>query len=446
MGRAAMSTVDAVIAADRFGLGAKPGELAAIAADPRGWLTGSLAAASTPAALGRVPDSAERMRALLEARRDGVQAVGRLLRREMRDAYRADAAARTRAGIDSDTPYVERLVQFWSNHFTVSAAKPVVAGMVAPFEAEAIRPHATGRFADMLKAAVRHPAMLAYLDNLASIGPNSRAGRRRDAGLNENLAREVLELHTLGVEGGYSQADVTALAAMLTGWSVGRLRDRRPGAFRFHPAAHEPGDKVLLGVRYPEAGEAEAEAALEALARHPATARHVAGKLVRHFVADDPPPPAVDRIANVFLSSDGDLRRVAEALVALPDAWDRPLAKVRSPNDMVVAALRALQVPVDDDRLVGSLHLLGQAPFRAASPAGWPDTAAGWMGPEALMRRTDWAVAVGGRVGRTVDPRRLAEHTIGPIASDSTLFLIDAAPSAADGVAIALLSPEFQRR
>ena len=228
---------------------------------------------------------------VLQARQDGSESVGRLLRGDMRDAYQADAAARTRAAIVSDAPYLERLVQFWSNHFTASAIKPVILGVVGPYEAEAIRPHVTGRFVDMLKAVTRHPAMLAYLDNVTSIGPNSRAGRRRDAGLNENLAREVLELHTLGVDGGYTQDDVRAFAAMLTGWSIARLRDRSPGTFRFHPAAHEPGDKVLLGVRYPEAGEAEAEAALDALARHPSTARHVATKLVRHFVADETAGP-----------------------------------------------------------------------------------------------------------------------------------------------------------
>ncbi len=442
-----MSTVRAAIAVNRFGSGARPGELEDAAADPRDWLHNQLPTRATlPDALASTSNSVDRVRAFLEAREDGSEAVGRLLRGAMRNAYQADAAARTRAAIESDRPFVERLVQFWSNHFTVSAVKPVIAGVVGPYEVEAIRPHVTGRFADMLKAVVRHPAMLAYLDNLASIGPNSRAGRRRDAGLNENLAREVLELHTLGVDGGYTQDDVGAMAAMLTGWSMGRLRDPRPGAFMFRARAHEPGDKVLLGLRYAESGEAEAASALDALARHPSTARHVATKLVRHFVSDDPTPSAVEHIANVFLSSDGDLRMVAAALVDLPEAWRQPLPKVRSPNDMVVAALRALQVPVEDGKLVGSLHLLGQAPFRADSPAGWPDTAAQWLGPDALMRRTDWAVAVGDRVGRAIDPRVLAEQTIGPVASESTMFLINGAPSAAEGVAMTFLSPEFQRR
>ena len=442
-----MSTTNAVIAANRFGLGARPGELAAVAADPRGWLQSQIASPNPrPGALSVTPDSATRVRDFLEARESGTEAVGRLLRGRMRDAYMADAAARTRAAIESERPFAERLVQFWSNHFTVSAVKPVITGVVGPYEAEAIRPHVTGRFADMLTAVARHPAMLAYLDNLTSIGPNSRAGRRRGSGLNENLAREILELHTLGVDGGYAQDDVIALATMLTGWSIGRLRDSRPGSFKFHALAHEPGDKVLLGMRYREAGEAEAEAALQALARHPSTGRHLATKLVRHFVSDDPPAAAVDHIANVFLSSGGDLGLVAGALVDLPDAWRTPLPKVRSPNDMVIAALRALEVPVEDDKLVGSLHLLGQPPFRADSPAGWPDTAADWLGPESLMRRTDWAVAVGDRVGRLVDPRRFAEQSIGPVASDQTLFLINGAPSAGEGVAMTLLSPEFQRR
>ena len=442
-----MSRKDASIAAVRFGLGAGEG-LAGVAADPRGWLIDQLASVDVPRPLRDADGSPERVSALLTAYRRGAGAVVDLLRQAGRDAYRADAAARTLAAVVTPQPFRERLVHFWSNHFTVSSVRRVVLALAGPYEIEAIRPHVTGRFADLLLAVVRHPAMLVYLDNAQSMGPNAPVGRRRGRGLNENLAREILELHTLGVDGGYSQDDVRALAAILTGWTIARPGSPGSGRFAFVPAMHEPGDKTLLGVRYREAGEEEGLAALAALARHPATARHVAVKLARHFVADAPPQAAVARLEGVFRDTDGDLLAVSAALVDIEEAW-QPLTKVKAPNDLVVSTARAFALSDAADlgeRLVPSLALLGQLPFMAPSPAGWPDDAASWIGPEAVMRRIDWAVEAGRRLARRDDPRALPDRALGPLASAHLRFLVEGAPSTAEGIALLLSSTDFQRR
>ncbi len=442
---------EAFIAANRFGLGARPGQLPTLASDPRGWLEAQIGAGSDPgadlpSALRGLPPARDAVAGFLEARRKG-RDLAKLIRRRAREDYLREAGLRTLAAIRSETPFRERLVAFWSNHFTVSVKRPILFGIAGGFEREAIRPHVTGRFADMLLAASRHPAMLLYLDNAQSFGPNSRAGRWRGKGLNENLAREILELHTLGVDGGYTQDDVRGLAKILTGWSLARPgKDADPGGFKFHRLAHEPGGKTLLGRRYRDAGVAEGEAALADLARHPSTARHIAFKLARHFIADDPPAAAVDRLAQVFRDSDGDLRAVSLALVRLSEPWQDPLAKLKAPQDLVVSTLRATDFQGDAERLVPALRLLGQAPWSAPSPAGWPDTAEGWAAPDALLKRIEFATAVAQRIGNRLDPRGLAQALMAPVAAPDTGTMIARAPSRSDGLTLLLASAEFQRR
>ncbi|HEX6999333.1 MAG TPA: DUF1800 domain-containing protein [Gammaproteobacteria bacterium] len=465
-----MLSIEAAVAANRFGLGARPGDAGRIGGDPRGWLLGQLApspaaaGAATPqsatvlAALGELRLARRMQRARRSGRPEGVDGDAvREYRRFVRDAYREQVAGRYAQALATDAPFRERLVRFWSNHFAVSADKQPIAALAGTFEEEAIRPHVTGNFADLLLAAERHPAMLLYLDNAASAGPESpaaRAARRRggrEIGLNENLAREILELHTLGVDGGYGQTDVIELAKMLTGWSVGGHAGPRaggePGRFHFREALHEPGPKRLLGRTYAESGVEEAEAALRALALHEATARHLATKLARHFVADDPPPALVDRLARAYLESGGALVPVYEALVASPEAWAAPLAKVKTPDDLVVSAYRALDYAPDDlARLVPVLTQLGQRPFTPGSPAGWPDRAASWWGGEALLERIDWAAALGRAVGDRVDPMALARDVLGATASVRTIASVAGAESAAQGIALLLGGPDFQRR
>lgn len=447
LGRRTLSR-DAFIAVNRFGLGARPGELAAAAHDPRGWVLAQLAGTPPlPRRLADLPAARDSMKALLLARdKGGDGGAAKLIRKEFVGLYAREAAARTRAQIEGDTPAVERLVAFWSNHFTVSVAKPLLFGLAGAFEREAIRPHILGRFADLLRAAMRHQAMLAYLDNLQSFGPNSPLGRRRERGLNENLARELLELHTLGVDGGYTQADVTELAKILTGWTVRPARLGDPGDFLFVEAVHEPGTKTLLGERYAEDGIGEGERALQRLAAHPATARHIATKLARHFVADAPQAALVDRLAETFRRTDGDLAAVSRALVDSPEPWAEPLPKVKSANEFLVSALRLAGAEVPDKRLLGSLRLLGQAPFSAPSPAGWPDTADAWATPEALLQRAEWAMAAARRIAGKCDPAMALEAALGPVADEATRAAEARAPTRAEGLATVLAGPLFQRR
>jgi uncharacterized protein (DUF1800 family) len=432
-----MSKEAALLALTRFGMGAAPGEAAGINADPRGWVLEQLSRPVTPPELGGLPDHAATLRRMAEikAARKADPSLGK---DEMRRLYVAEAAARTRAAITSPRPVVERLVRFWSNHFTVSAQRQQVAPITGAFEREAIRPHVLGRFHDMLRAVVRHPAMLAYLDNAQSIGPNSPAGQKRGKGLNENLAREILELHTLGVDGGYGQGDVEAFAGILTGWTI----DPAGGFFRYVPNRHEPGAKMLLGQRF-EGGEAEAERALLMLSRHASTARFIAVKMARHFVSDEPPPALVEALSRTFLESDGDLLALTRLLVTRGEAWSRPLDKMRSPDDLVIAALRLVGAEGEpDQRLIQVLALLGQPVWSAPSPAGWPDRAEGWMAPESLMRRLEWAKILSDRKGRGFSPA-LAGQVIA--AGPATRQALEGGQGP-EVLFLLLASREFQRR
>ena len=364
--------------------------------------------------------------------------------------FRAEALARLQRGIIADCGFVERLVVFWSNHFCISASKGGPARMWAgSFEREAIRPYVLGRFADMLKAVEQHPAMLFFLDNQQSLGPDSRAGKNRSRGLNENLAREILELHTLGVGGGYSQEDVTALANVITGWTyAGRLGQLGPpGSFVFNANAHQPGAQRVMGKIYDAAGVAQGEAVLADIARHPSTAKFIAGKFVRHFVADDPPPSLVARLADVFTRTDGDLKALATALVDSDEAWKAPLAKVRSPYEFLIAAGRLLaQIPNDPARYLGGLNTLGQPLWSPAGPNGFPDSSAAWASPEGIKLRLDISAQIASRLADGIDPRDLLELVAADAASVETRRTIERAESRQQALALLLMSPEFQRR
>ncbi len=458
---------ETVIAANRFGLGARPGELAHIDRDPRGWLAGQLTPSSAaPASLDGLPHSATVLVEVLDLRRaqrdarqndaDIAERYGRVVRQH----YVEQALARYRAAAATDSPFHERLVHFWSNHFAISADKQPIPAIAGLYENEAIRPHVTGRFQDLLLNAIRHPAMIVYLDNQRSIGPNSplgrRANRRRSEqsfGLNENLAREILELHTLGVDGGYTQADVTSFARVITGWSVGgaaengRFAEGEPGRFEFRDNIHEPGDHRVLGTAYAARGVKQGEAVLRDLAEHPSTARFLSTKLARHFVADEPPAALVDRLAHAYLDSGGDLSTVYRTLIESPEAWQQLAAKYKTPHDLVVSAFRAFDhVPDDGRRVVGSLDILGQVPFRPGSPAGWPDTAEQWGGADALYKRIEWADTVSRIAGPRVNPASLGAEVLGPALTAATRQAVSRAESSAQGLTLLLASPDFQRR
>lgn len=423
--------VAAFQALNRFGLG--PG---VPPASPKAWLQAQLSqpdTGPTPA-----PSTVMALEAL-KYDRENKPPPGQSQSRAM---YRADAVALLSNALCTVTPYRERLVWFWTNHFTVSTRQGGCAGLIGAFVQEAIRPYVTGRFQDMLLAVTRHPAMLLYLENTGSVGPDSKVGQRSHHGLNENLARECMELHTVSPASGYSQADVTNFARILTGWSVDLKAD--PPGYRFRPFAHEPGEIVLMGRTFPP-GEAGGVAALEFLGTHPATYHHLAEQLTCHFVADQPSTDAVWRIETVLHDSGGDLGAASRALIELPQAW-QPQTKLRSPADLLIASGRALGIREASPQALGSLALLGQPMWSAVQPDGWPDRASGWIGPESMMRRVDFAFAVAGRANEQADPAAMAEAALGPMLRPATLTAVQRAGSRREAVALMLASPEFQKR
>ncbi|MGP0093448.1 MAG: DUF1800 domain-containing protein [Xanthobacteraceae bacterium] len=487
---------DAVLALHRFGLGPRPGSIAAIAADPRGAI---LAELDVPGA-GRISDpglltsgEAAREAFNFQLARRTARLAERAAKDQLKDQsppagaanradtatdmpspggsgamsppaagaapanpgpgvpqqiYRAEAKARIDAALAADIGFVERLVWFWSNHFCVSADKGVaVRALAGAYEREAIRPHVLGRFADLLLAVETHPAMLIYLDNAGSIGPESIAGINRGKGLNENLAREIMELHTLGVRTGYTQDDVTRFANVITGWTVQPPRQDpvHGGEFMFNPRMHQPGPQQVIGRGYADEGFAQGRSVLDALARHPATARHIAAKLARAFVADDPPKALVERLSQRFAATDGDLREVSRMLVTDAEAWGAPRSKLKRPGEWIFAALRATGVvPPDPGPVIQAQNLLGEPLWRPPAPNGFADDSAAWM--DGLAQRLDVANMLARRVAASIDPDGVAEVALGPLASAETRQALARAESRPQALALLLMSPEFQRR
>ena len=478
----------ASIAAHRFGLG--EASLIAVQGDPRAWLLAQIGPAdvargegllNTDQGVAHVAAEAENRRLAMNPP-PGMTAE-QVLSGHYREVIAADVRSRFVTATQTQRPFAERLFWFWANHFTVSLAKGSVRGLVGAFERDAIRPNIAGSFEQLLVAATTHPAMLRYLDNNQSAGPNSKVAQRaanraqnaapdmlaarRTVGLNENLAQEVLELHTLGaVNGrpdevcGYRQADVTAFAAVLTGWRVAPQQTN--AATRFDPAWHEPGRKIVLGKSY-DGGPDALSATLHDLAEHPATARFVATKLARHFVADEPPRSVIDRLSGAYMRSNGQLTEVYRELIRSPEAWAPQTVKLKTPEEFVVSTLRVLglgsvagpSAPLrNEDRTgaalmnnaTGTINALGQRPHGAPSPAGWPDKADDWLGPEAVWQRMVWAARVADRMGRTVDARALAAASLGEQLSESTRSQVERAADGPQALALLLMSPEFQRR
>ena len=454
-----------VVAANRFGLGARPGELSVISGNTREWLAGQISNNhAVPDSIKELPDSKKvassfikfrqlRMQTLRED--DSKDAMKALYRKNYSPAsiYFRHVMARSIYAVTTVTPFHERLIQFWSNHFAVSNNTAKSMGLAGPFEVEAIRPNICGHFFDLLLAVEQHPAMLTFLNNDVSIGPDSRfAERRRNRkfGINENLGREMMELHTLGVNGGYTQADVIEVAKAITGWGVGGPplnRKITPGIFYFNEFIHEPGPRTILGKAYPEDGVRQGEAVIRDLARHPSTAKHIATKLVRHFVSDDPPSACVDRVAGVFLDTEGHLPSVYKALIDSEEAWRDVRGKYKTPQDLIYSSFRALNyVPRNPWQFLRDFRVLGQNLWQPGSPAGWPDTEAAWAGSDSLYTRLEYASMMADRIGSRLDPEYLAASVLGPTVSSHTSRVVRQAESTQQGVALLLSSPEFQRR
>ena len=451
------------IARNRLGLGARPDEQPP--ADPRRWLLAQLDDYDPSPAPWRATqrtsvlavDWAEQREALRKAPEAQRGAIRQAWLGRARTTYLAGLEARTTSAMQCRTPFVERLTHFWSNHFAVSVEKSGVMGFAAGFEADAIRPHVLGRFEDLLLAAVRHPAMLIFLDQPASTGPASVAGRRAGArapggparGLNENLAREILELHTLGVRSGYAQVDVIELARALTGWALPEV-DAFAGTeptFRFHAAQHEPGARKVLGRTYADGGAEQATAILRDLATAPATANHIAAKLARHFITDDPPPALVKRLADKFRETNGSLPALYQELVMAGDASRSMPAKFKSPWDWTISGMRALGVQaLPGARIDYLMGRLGQSLWRPGTPAGYGDVTATWAAPDALLRRVEAAQRLSTEFGNKVDARALAPRVLPNALSEATAKAIASAESPGNALALLLASPEFLRR
>jgi uncharacterized protein (DUF1800 family) len=453
----------ASIAATRFGLGARPGELLVARDDPRAWLIAQIRpglGADEPTL--DEPTSAQRLIEFREYQKqrqaaklagrifDPVKFAGQLIRKDAG----ADFLARVKLGAATDASFRERWALFWANHFTVSATKLQTATLVGPFEQEAIRPHVFGRFEDMLVASSSHPGMLLYLDQAQSVGPDtvaatllSRGGKR--AGLNENLAREIMELHTVGVDAGYTQADVTEFARAMTGWSIGGLKesDDVAGKFLFRPRAHEPGARTIMGRTYRQEGMQQALAVMKDLAASPHTAHHIAVKLARHFVADDPPPTLVAKLERTYTGSGGDLAELAKTLVLAPEAWSPEARKFKTPYEFMVSSWRAADTaPEDIAQVAPILNGMGQKAFSAPSPKGWPEEAAVWCAPDALIKRMAWSQSLASQALNGRDPVQLAHDALGARLTPLVATTIARAETREEGLAILLMSPEFQRR
>jgi uncharacterized protein (DUF1800 family) len=436
-----------------FGLGARIGERR-IVRDPRGWLRAQLdgaAPAIAPPPSGAPAALDEAIRAFRRAPQ-GARAQRQQARRRLVEIAAQESLAALTTRVVTDRPYVERLVAFWSNHLCVSmAAKVLVRPLAGSYERDAIRPHVLGRFEDMVLASAKHPAMLVYLDNFQSIGPNSRGSQRRvraRRGLNENYARELLELHTLGVNGGYGQQDVVELAKALTGWSVQGLQAAAmPITFGYQAALHEPGARAILGVRYADAGVEQGEQAIRDLCRHPSTATFVATKLVAHFVSDVPPDTAVARVARVFATTGGDLRAVAATLVDLDEVWTGAARKFRTPQDWLVAILRATNAPGVRAMTLPVLRQLRHPLWAPQAPKGFGDTVQDWADPDALLNRAELARTLSGRLlDAGIDPPALLDVVDAAASDPLRRLLSDSAVPAADRIALALAGPAFQWR
>lgn len=459
----------------RFGLGARPGEAEAVR-DVRAWLLDQVRPeAARSKAFDGLPGSVDFIKEWARVGKDGSKSVGAAW-------YLREVDARARAALESPAPYAERWVRHWGNHFTVSVRATSIFGLAGPFEREVVRERCLGNFADLLLASAKHPAMILYLDQQRSVGPGSAAlsggggsgrGRRRfrvpqdSTGLNENLAREILELHTLGADGGYTQDDVRALAGLLTGWTFDKPATRGAG-FHFAEERHQPGSFTLLGKKY-TGGLAEGERALRELARHPSTARNVARRLGKHFGLHDAPSLAL--LEANFLGTGGDLAALARTLIGLESAWSAAPV-FTTPDDWLVAVGRATGLAswIDDEGALGrgrnkpdddgddkrrggstpwlaAMRLLGQPTWGADSPEGWPDDEAAWAGPEQVLRRVELSQAMSRRLSR-LDRAQWdgALATLGPRLAPERLRMVERAGDRATAFSLLFLAPEVLRR
>lgn len=455
-----MSSLEGAIAVTRFGLGARRGEIETASRDPKAWLV---------AQLNAKPPYDNIFNELLGSRhiftvsrdyktlRDNISdteqaaastAYGKLVRRNFETEIYARAvyAART------ENPFHERLTRFWSNHFSISARNRSTRLYPGAYEREAIRPNILGSFYELARHAIFHQGMLVFLDNTSSTGPRSRKGIRQDKGLNENLAREVLELHTVTPAAGYTQTDVTEFAKALTGWRLETKRNTRApfGSVVFKDFSHEPGKRKVLGEKYPKglfgSWESQAPQILKDLCMRPETASNIARKLATHFVSDNPPDALVKTLRDTFLETEGDLTALYTALIHSPHAWQPEAQKIKTPEELLVSTARVIGLEETFTKNPKTTYdSLAQIPFTAPTPEGWPDTAQAWLGPDALLKRIEWAGEMSSKQV-DVDARDILIEALGARVSNATIEAVERAESGQQALVLAIMSPEFQRR
>lgn len=443
---------EAVIALSRFGLGARPEDLRIARSDPRGYVLSQLEgpplepiAGIASAAQGHVLRSRYQRRDKLEARGEG---TAKEHRNRMRRSALEDRKAWLVHTVGARDGYGERLAMFWSNHLAVSRSVRVVDPLRGAYENDVVRPHALGRFRDMVEASSAHPAMLLYLQQAQSFGPNSRAGRKRGRGYNENYARELLELHTLGVDGGYAQSDVTTLALLLTGWGVDSpvRRPERAGRGVFFRARHEPGEHAVLGRIYDGPPRRLRSKVVADLARHPSTARFVSAKLAAAFVGPNPPEPLVQYLERTFRDTEGDLREMARTLAGSDLAWEAPADAFTPPRDWLIALARAMPGGARPGALLRRMKAMGHELWAPPSPAGFKPQGPWWLGPQAMEARVEAAGSVAARTRGIDDASRHAVALFGSALSPRSARTIAQAESVRQGLTLLAMTPEFLRR
>jgi len=435
-------TTPALIAANRFGYGASHQQLLRANQNPKSWLKQQL----TPVIFDSSLPSQEQMAQYVTEHRRNKKALGKKYKRssEHVQAIRQLMADSSIQAVSMDNSISWRLLDFFSNHFSVTAKGAKMSAFAPTLEREAIGPNLLGSFNDLLMSVIKHPAMLIYLNNEKSAGNHSKLARK-GKGLNENLAREILELHTMGVNSGYNQNDVIALANGISGWSVKRPKKSKSGGFTFLRAAHEPGNQTLLGDSYRQQGVEQGEAMLERLAKHPATVSYICRKIVTHFISDDPDPVLVNKLITRWQQTNGNIKQVMFALIDAQESWLPAQNKFKTPRDFVISSLRLLDSkPKNTQMIIRTLSLLGQGPFKAGSPAGYGDTMSHWDGANALMTRIDWAAKLAN--ARNAKKMSGVEPQLMALMSSRNYTMVMRAESRQQSLTLALMSPEFQRR
>ncbi len=452
------------IAVNRFGYGARANELELAKSDPKQWIKSQLQAISFT---DNLPDSNEilvefanyqqqkkqqkkqqnkQLTNQMSMENNDASSIPKVSKLFARKALRDMSANSLQQAINSDHSVSWRLLDFFSNHFSVTANGRLMVGLAATLEREAIAPHLLGNFSDMLLAVEQHPAMLVYLNNEKSFGPNSRMAKKHKKGLNENLAREIMELHTLGVDGGYNQQDVVELAKGITGWSVKKPTKDKGAGFVFRAYGHEPGTRTLLGKRYAPQGMNQGKKMLGDIAKHPATAKHICYKLAHHFVEETPSASLLNKMETTWHRTDGNIKQVMFSLFDADESWQPSAQKFKTPREFVISTYRGLAPKkLNSKVLLNVLTSLGQQPFNAGSPAGYSDEVDDWLGPNALMARIDWATMISGSRGR-INSEKIMKLSLGSSVSELTYNAVLRAESRQMSLTLLLMSPEFQRR